>query len=46
LVVLNNIFFVIKELAPDEENFYFEGAREVEEEIGKLQKTSSCLNFL
>jgi rubrerythrin len=29
---------LLKELAPDEEGFYAEGAREVEEEIRKLKK--------
>jgi rubrerythrin len=29
---------LLKELAPDEEKFYTEGAGEVEEEIAKLQK--------
>ncbi|GEM_PF-31248 len=29
---------LLKELAPDEEQFYKEGAKEVEEEIGKLKK--------
>jgi len=29
---------LLKELAPDEENFYKEGAGEVEEEIEKLKK--------
>ena len=29
---------LLKELAPDEEKFYAEGAGEVEEEIAKLQK--------
>jgi len=29
---------LLKELAPDEEKFYAEGAEEVEEEIAKLQK--------
>jgi rubrerythrin len=29
---------LLKELAPDEEKFYAEGAEEVEEEIGKLKK--------
>jgi len=29
---------LLKELAPDEERFYVEGAEEVEEEIGKLGK--------
>jgi len=29
---------LLKELAPDEEKFYTEGAEEVEEEIEKLQK--------
>ncbi|MBN1191931.1 MAG: rubrerythrin [Dehalococcoidales bacterium] len=29
---------LLKELDPDEEQFYNEGAREVEEEIGKLQQ--------
>ena len=29
---------LLKELAPDEENFYEEGAEEVEEEIEKLGK--------
>ena len=29
---------LLKELAPDEEKFYAEGAKEVEEEIKKLQK--------
>lgn len=28
---------LLKELAPDEEKFYAEGAEEVEEEIGKLK---------
>jgi len=29
---------LLKELAPDEEKFYVEGAQEVEEEIKKLKK--------
>ena len=29
---------LLKELAPDEEKFYAEGAEEVEEEIGKARK--------
>jgi rubrerythrin len=29
---------LLKELAPDEEKFYSEGAEEVEEEIGKMKK--------
>lgn len=29
---------LLKELAPDEEKFYAKGAKEVEEEIGKLKK--------
>ena len=29
---------LLKELAPDEDKFYAEGAKEVEEEIGKLKK--------
>ncbi|HCI29820.1 MAG TPA: ferritin family protein [Fervidobacterium sp.] len=29
---------LLKELAPDEEQFYKEGAKEVEEEIAKLKK--------
>ena len=29
---------LLKELAPDEEKFYSEGAQEVEEEIGKISK--------
>ncbi len=29
---------LLKELAPDEEKFYAEGAKEVEEEIGKIRK--------
>jgi rubrerythrin len=29
---------LLKELAPDEEKYYSEGAEEVEEEIGKLKK--------
>lgn len=29
---------LLKELAPDEEKFYLEGAQEVEEEIGKISK--------
>ncbi|MDD4005459.1 MAG: ferritin family protein [Elusimicrobiaceae bacterium] len=28
---------LLRELAPDEEKFYAEGAREVEEEIGKMK---------
>ena len=30
---------LLKELAPDEEKFYSEGAKEVEEEIEKLKKS-------
>jgi rubrerythrin len=30
---------LLKELAPDEEKFYAEGAEEVEEEIAKLKKS-------
>ena len=29
---------LLKELAPDEEKFYSEGAKEVEDEIGKMSK--------
>ena len=29
---------LLKELAPDEEQFYDQGAKEVEEEIGKMKK--------
>ena len=41
LVHAGEFLRLLKELAPEEEKFYEDGAREVEEEIEKLKKISS-----